>query len=437
MSTKHKIMILIGIICLLTMGGCSLFSGKETAPPLTMPGFTEPVLIPTASDESISVNPTLPSFPAQPALTEREGYEGILNRANELIAAMDDRTLFLQLMILYPELLDLGNPVLEAQTPNLKEYPVGGVLFRSQNVESREQMQSLIKGFQAASPISLLICVEEEGGRAVTTMKKLNLSHISNMFSYRGDGRARAYSNAQTIASDIRGIGFNTDFAPVADVWSDTEIKTIGERAYSDAFDKAAVLVWEAVQGFSSQNVICTLKHFPGMGEAVKEKKAVIGTLEKDIQALRQGEFLPFKAGIRAGADMVMIGHIKAPLLDENALAPFSKRIVTDYLRQELGFEGVIITDELWGLLPEADMNAGEACVRALQAGCDMLLCPVTDGEELEECLETLLTALQVERINRSDLVASVRRVLIMKGLHGLLEGNYVPSTPSASPQGE
>jgi len=417
---KYKILILS--FFLLFLSGCSLFAGKGSGEDLTLPALSQETEIPLASESSAA--PDQPShLPTVAKGVSEEQYRAFMNRAAEMTSEMDLRTLLLQLMVLTPETVDVNKPVLEAKGNRLEDYPVAGILLRSQNVDNRQQTEALIQGYQASSSIPLLICVEEEGGRSVTTMKKLNTTPISNMFSYRGDGRARAYENARIMAGDIRSIGFNVDLAPVADVWADPANKTIGERAYSDSYEKAAELIWEAVQGFSSQNIICCLKHFPGSGLAQKaNKKDVLAVMERDLASLQAEEFLPFKAGIAAGADMIMTGLLEVPQLDSGNLVPFSHYVVTELLRGELGFEGVIISGRLDELLPLTEFTAGEACVRALQAGHDLLLCPVCTSEELEACLDYLEAALEADRLSRRQLEESVRRVLVMKMIHGIIE---------------
>ena len=254
MLKKYKILILS--FFLLFLSGCSLFAGKGSGEDLTLPALSQGTEIPLASESSAA--PDQPSnLPTVAKGVSEAQYRAFMNRAAEMTSEMDLRTLLLQLMVLTPETVDVNKPVLEAKGNRLEDYPVAGILIRSQNVDNRQQTETLIQGYQASSSIPLLICVEEEGGRSVTTMKKLDSTPISNMFSYRGDGRARAYENARIMAGDIRSIGFNVDLAPVADVWADPANKTIGERAYSDSYEKAAELIWEAVQGFSSQNIIC------------------------------------------------------------------------------------------------------------------------------------------------------------------------------------
>lgn len=171
-------------------------------------------------------------------------------------------------------------------------------------------------------------------------------------------------------------LGFNADLAPVADVWSNPDNTVIGDRAYSDDFAQAAELIPEAVRGFHSGGVATTLKHFPGHGDALADSHDGAVYVSKPLEQLRREELLPFRAGIASGSDMVMIGHLILTEIDAAQPAPFSYRIVTELLREELGFQGVVITDGLQMKALTDSYTSGEIARRAVSAGVDILLCP-------------------------------------------------------------
>ena len=227
--------------------------------------------------------------------------------------------------------------------------------------------------------------------------------------SYSDEGPEKAISTAEIIAGDLRAHGLNGDLAPVADVWSNPDNPVIRTRAYSDDFDQASELVAAAVEGFHAGGVLCTLKHFPGHGDTASDSHYGAAYVTKSREELQEGELKPFRAGIEAGADMVMIGHLTVPALDE-APAPFSYAIVTELLRQELGFTGVIITDALeMGAL--GDYTSGETAVLAMQAGVDLLLCP---GDPAA-ALQALRDAVAEGAIPQARIDESVLRILRMK----------------------
>ena len=244
----------------------------------------------------------------------------------------------------------------------------------------KEQVRDMLAAVQSYSRIPLLLACDEEGGRVNRLMATVGTTYIGPMLQYKDQGVGKAAENARIIASDMAALGFNADFAPVADVWSNPKNTVIGDRAYSDDFSQAADLVAAAVEGFHEGGVACTLKHFPGHGDTSADSHNGSVYVYKTLDQLREAELLPFRAGIGAGADMVMIGHlIISDVSEEPAL--LSPEIVTDLLREELGFTGVVITDSLQMRAMTDVYAAGEIAVGAVLAGVDLLLCPENLGE--------------------------------------------------------
>ena len=337
-----------------------------------------------------------------------------------MLAGTSLRAKLCQLLIVRPSDLSGTYPVTradEALRRGMEELPAGGLYLDGDNMQDSAQLCALTGELAAMAVPSPLIVCDEEGGTVSRLMGTVGTTKIGAMFSYRDEGRDKAFQNAETIALDMTAHGFNADFAPVADVWSNPKNTVIRTRAYSDDFHQAAELVAAAVEGFHAGGVICTLKHFPGHGDSQADSHDGAVTVPKSLEELREGELLPFRAGIEAGADMVMIGHLTVPALDD-APAPFSCRIVTELLREELGFGGVVVTDALsMGAL--ADYGCGEAAVLAIQAGVDLLLCP----EDPEEALQALLDALEEGSLTTERIDESVLRILAMKEAWGLLGG--------------
>ncbi len=236
------------------------------------------------------------------------------------------------------------------------------------------------------------------------------------MYEYREEGPEGAERNAGTIAADLSACGFNMDLAPVADVWSNPDNTVIGDRAYSDDFEQTAELVAAAVRGFRENGVACTLKHFPGHGDTSGDSHNGSVYVYKTLEELRAQELIPFQAGIDAGADAVMMGHlIIADVEDEPAL--FSYRLVTELLREEMGFAGVVMSDSLQMKAMTKHYDSGEIAVKAVKAGVDVLLCP----EDLEEAADALIAAVESDEITQERLEESVRRILTLKYKCGLL----------------
>ena len=340
-------------------------------------------------------------------------------KAEELLSGMTLREKLCQLMIVRPETLTGESPVTAAGETTrlaLESYPVGGLIYSVDNLVTQEQTREMITNTQSYSEIPLFISADEEGGNVGRLMYKLGTTWVNDMYSYKDMGEDTAYANAYTIGSDMVSCLFNTDFAPVADVWTNPENTVIGDRAYSDDFAQASELVAAAVRGFTDAGVVCCVKHFPGHGDTSTDTHEGAAVVDKSLDELRAGELLPFESGIEAGVDMVMVGHITVTAVDDEP-ATISKAVITDLLREELGWNGVVITDSLdMGAL--AGYDNGEVCVKFLEAGGDILL----GVPDIEAALTALETAVTDGRLTESRIDESVMRILTLKIEHGIIE---------------
>ncbi|SDA23981.1 beta-N-acetylhexosaminidase [Ruminococcus sp. YE71] len=321
-----------------------------------------------------------------------------------------------QLFIVTPESLtgyDVVTQAGDATEEALEKYPVGGIIYFAQNMEDYTQLKDMIsatKEFAAKScPTPLFVSVDEEGGDVARCAETVGTTIFQPMYTYKGS-TTLAHDNACTIAEDISKLGFNLDFAPVADTWSNPENTVIGQRAYSDDFEEAAELVASAVKGFHDGGVLCTLKHFPGHGNTAEDSHYTSAYSGRTVMQLEQNEYLPFESGIEVGADMVMVGHITVPSIDEEP-ASVSSKIITGELREKLGFKGVIITDSLAMGAVADNYESGELAVKVLQAGGDILLCPA----DLDEAVNGIEAAVSKGTIEESRIDESLYRILTLK----------------------
>lgn len=326
-----------------------------------------------------------------------------------------------QMMFADPENLVLSHDVTkmdkELKTA-LKKYPVGGIMLKSKNIQTEKQLKKLLKKMQDISDITLFLAVDEEGGTVSRVMRKfgnIDGGDIGSMYDYRNLGIDTAYENARQIGDNLSYYGFNLDFAPVADVWSNPKNTVIGKRAYSNLYSEAAELIPYAVRGFHAGGVLCTLKHFPGHGNTKEDSHYGNAYVYETKENLENNEFQSFRAGIDAGADFVMVGHMIVTDIS-NIPSDLSKEIVTDILRMELGFSGVIITDSLQMEAITDTYSAGEAAIYAIAAGNDMILEP----ENLKQAVEGIKQAVKDQIIAENRIDESVRRILVMK--HAIIE---------------
>ena len=329
-----------------------------------------------------------------------------------------------QLFIVAPESLTGYDQVIYADenlNSGLKNYPVGGIILFSYNLNNVTQTEGLISWAQKYnsyhSDVPLFVAVDEEGGTVARCAQKLGTTSFYDMYEYRYQGTDRAYSNAYTIAKDISGLGFNLDFAPVADTWSNPYNAVIGTRAYSDDFSVSATLVAAAVKGFNDGGVACTLKHFPGHGDTATDSHIGTACSYKTISQLENQEYLAFKSGIAAGADMVMVGHITMSNID-GLPASVSSTMVNGELRGKLGYKGVVVTDAL-GMGAVANIySSADLAVKCLQAGDDILLMPAN----LSAAVNGVEKAVADGTLTEKRIDESVLRILTLKEKRGILK---------------
>ena len=318
-----------------------------------------------------------------------------------------------QMMYVFPE--DICGEICCADSEiweeALSQRPAGGLVFVSDNFPSEEETRAMMAAIASADG-ELFLGLDEEGGKVSRLSYALGVTtKLDEMYEYREEGAATAYQNALTLAKDVASFGFNMDFAPVADVWTNPKNSVIGKRAYSHDAEEAAILVASAVEGFNEGGIISVLKHFPGHGETAEDSHFHAAHTAKSLEDMENCEFLPFAAGIEAGCDVVMMGHILAESLDKDYPASMSKTIISDILRGELGFDGLIITDA-FTMVGRGDMHEAEAAVMAIMAGCDMILAP----EDADAAVAAIIENVPQERIDES-----VRKILEIKHKWGIM----------------
>lgn len=339
---------------------------------------------------------------------------------DETLAGMTLHEKVCQMMFVTPEELTGEDGVTvagDATRQALENYPVGGIVYFAKNLESQDQVKKMIDNSQKYSSIGLFVATDEEGGVVNRLMDTVGTTYIGSMYYYKDDGDETAYENAYTIANDMSALGFNLDFAPVADVWSNPDNTVIGERAYSDDYAQAAELVGNAVKGFNDGGVMCTLKHFPGHGDTAEDSHYSSAYVHRTKEEIMADEMQPFRSGIEAGAEFVMIGHLIVPDIDE-VPATLSYKIATGILRDELKFEGVAITDSFEMESIADNYSVDDAVVMSVKAGMDMILQP----KDMASAVNSIEQAVADGELSEDRIDESVRRILTLKESRGLLK---------------
>lgn len=294
----------------------------------------------------------------------------------------------------------------------LNQYAVGGLIYFSKNILDKEQITKMLSNTTSMSNYPIFLAVDEEGGDVSRVANsKVEVTKVEDMASIGAGGDASSAAEAgTTIGSYLSELGFNVDFAPVADVAG--EGSALGNRSFGSDPQVVGEMVTNAVGGIEGTGVSACLKHFPGLGSTSEDTHDGRVEITKSLEEMRASDFVPFSAGIEAGADFVMVTHATAPALDEdNVPSSLSKKVITDILRGELGFEGVVITDALDMTAITDYYTPEEAAVMALEAGADMLLMP----EDFEKAYNAVLAAVQDGTISEERIDESLDRIYRVK----------------------
>lgn len=387
---------------------------------------------------------TIPELPSESETVPLDAQNDDLLRADELLAEMSLDEKIYQMFIVTPEELVDNAVTTVVQTGNmsktaLEEKPVGGLIYFSKNFEDTAQTTSMISDAQehvqsVNHHIGLWIAVDEEGGKVARVADTLGTTQIEPMadFGERND-RDEVFSAGTQIAEDISQFGFNLDFAPVADVAVNPD-NELQDRIFSSDPEITATLVTAMVEGIqSSGKVSATLKHFPGLGaEDGNTHEDTITKIDRTYEELEQTDFVPFRAGIQAGADFVMVGHQVLSCAEseeeQNLPSDLSKTVITDWLRTNLNYNGIVITDAQNMNTITETYTSGQAAVLAVKAGADVILMPA----DLDSAFQAIHDAVETQEIPEERINESVRRILTAKAKHHLLETS-APASPEPS----
>lgn len=363
--------------------------------------------------EPVTEETTEPTEPPLPAHVE------------EALTLMEELTLeekLWQMIFLTPdELTDTTGPTIagDGTRTAIENYPVGGLVYFGEHILSQDQISEMIGNTQSYSKIPLFIGVDEEGGY-VSRLNKINVVPWTDpMEDYGAAGDEQAvYDLGTEFAKGLESVGFNLDFAPVADVLTNPYNTELDTRTFSDDPAVAGTMVAQMVKGLQDGNIISCLKHFPGHGSTSADSHYGQSVSDRSLEELRETEFLPFAMGIEAGAELVMISHMSLPEVTGNGEpCDFSYRVVTELLRGELGFEGLVVTDSHEMGAISYYYDCGEAAVRAVQAGCDVILMPT----DKTDAFESLLAAVQDGTLTEERINESVLRILSLKYKYGII----------------
>jgi len=295
----------------------------------------------------------------------------------------------------------------------LEQYPVGGLIYYYKNIQSEEQIRKMIENSVSYCKYPMFIGVDEEGGDVARLAKALKLNNVGPMADIGNTGdTTKAYDAMKTVGNYMTGYGFNLNFAPLADILYEGDNASLGDRAFGSDGTAVAGMVTAAMKGLEENGVTACIKHFPGVGDASEDTHNGLAVVDKTLDEMKQTDLLPFISAIENGANMIMVGHVSLPqIIGDNTPATMSKEVMTELLRSELGFNGVIITDAMNMTAITEYYGADEAAIRAFKAGADMVLMP----EDFELAYEGVVEAVKNGTISEERINNSLKRVFRIK----------------------
>ncbi|GIE29924.1 hypothetical protein Ait01nite_029690 [Actinoplanes italicus] len=407
----------LAVPLLLALGAC----GDDPAPTATTP----PPAAPASPTAAASAPPAATGDPAA--------------RAAEVVARLSDEDLAGQVLMPYAyggsatqvdQLNKQGNQQLAGvDTPAemIAKYRLGGLILvgftpgdptgktnPTTNVDNPEQVRALTAGLQDAAAklpagAPLMIGMDQEYG--IVTRVTTGVTMLPSALAF-GAARQPALTEQawRAAGTELAAMGVTVDFAPVADTLNPAGGGVIGSRAFGSDAKANSQQVAAAVRGLQSSGVAAALKHFPGHGHTTADSHDELPLIAQSRKAWEQQDLPPFKAGVDAGAGLVMSGHLNLQAIDKGVPATFSRKIMTDELRGRLKFTGVAVTDAM-NMAPAKKWPAGEAAVRALNAGNDMLLMPPDIGA----ARDGIVNGLKNGSLKRERLTEAVTRILTLK----------------------
>ena len=367
----------------------------------------------TLNDSRNMQNPGEVTEPAVDSLDEQ---------ASQLVSGMSLEDKVAQMFVITPEALTGYASVTAAGDTTKAAYesrPVGGLIYMADNLLSTEQTTEMLTNMQniamERTGLPVFLSVDEEGGTVarVANNDAFGVTDVGNMSDIGAAGDAQnAYNAGVTIGTYLKQLGFNVDYAPVADVLTNPDNTVIGTRSFGSDASVVADMVTKELEGLSSQGVFGVVKHFPGHGGVSGDSHDGAVTLDKSLEELMQTEFVPFQKAVENGVSFVMVGHISVPqVVGDNTPASLSQMMVSNVLREQLGYQGIVITDAMNMGAITGSYTADQAAVMAVNAGVDMILMP----QDYETAYNGLLQAVQDGTITEDRINESVTRIVKVK----------------------
>lgn len=378
----------------------------------------------TSETEPVPAEAPEPETAAEPA-TEPEPEEdpeaALEAEALKILKSMTLKQKVGQLFMVTPEAIKGTKTATKFSTKmksTMTKYKLGGVIMFARNIKTPKQITTFNKKLNKTSldysGLPLFIAVDEEGGRVtrIASNPSFDEIHMKNMLAIgKKNKTSKAKYVGKTIGAYLKKYGFNVDLAPVADCFTNPKNTVIGDRSFGSDPDLVSRMVSAEIDGFHTQKVMTAIKHYPGHGDTQADTHKQTVKVTKSWAALKKVELKPFIYNLDK-TDMIMASHIRCTGVSKGiAPASISQKMIQKKLRNTLGYDGVVITDSMAMKAISDKYTSAQAAIKALNAGCDIILCPVS----LSSAYDGVLKAVKSGEISRERLDESVLRIIKLK----------------------
>lgn len=351
-----------------------------------------------------------------------EQVDPLLLQAQQTVSGMTLEQKVAQMFMVTPDALTGVDGVTaagETTKNSYTQYPVGGLIYMAKNLTGTDQTTEMLSNMKAYSQeitgLPVFLGVDEEGGTVarIASNSAFGVTDVGNMSDIGATGDAQnAYNVGSTIGAYLNTLGFNMDFAPVADVLSNPDNTVVKDRSFGSDAQLVADMACQELLGLKEYGILGVVKHFPGHGATTEDSHDGMATVDKSLEELQANELVPFQKAIDNGAQVIMVGHISVPqVTGDDTPSSLSSVMVTNVLREQMGFDGIVITDALnMGAVAERYTSA-EAAVAAVNAGVDIILMP----EDFNAAYQAVLDAVADGTISEERINESVVRIVKVK----------------------
>lgn len=373
---------------------------------------------------SVKDKPPKSDEPPGLAIGAVEGLESetVLEQIDSIQEILDQMTLnekIGQLLIFGLEGYELD----EETRAMIDQYKLAGIILFQRNIEDSNQLLTLVNQLKEANSdykIPLFISIDEEGGRVSRLPDEIE-GLPSHQVVGNSNSEANAWQLGTLLGAKVKAFGINMDFAPVLDINSNPENTVIGDRAFGSDAGLVSRLGVQSMKAMQGEGIIPVVKHFPGHGDTLKDSHVELPIVSYGLERLQAVELKPFKEAIASGADAVMVAHLLVTEIDAENPASLSKSVITNLLRESLGFSGVVISDDMTMGAIVNKQSVGEASIQFILAGGDIaLICHGVDKQK--DVIEALQLAVESGRLSERRLDESVYRILSLKRAYDLCD---------------